>query len=152
MTSPTDLRLTFVRFADGERYPILLRADGMPEWYPIAEQEAKLQKVNARSVIPLPKFDLPLFPDWGQLRSFAALSPVDRADLPPDALHLKPSVVRDRLQRVVRELRPVSERTGEVLHLYPTRLRRSVSNDVMPAPPSNCFIHRSGGRVESRLE
>jgi hypothetical protein len=91
----------------------------------IAEQEAKLQKVNARSVFPLPKFDLPLFPDWGQLRSFAALSPVDRADLPPDALHLKPSVVRDRLQRLVRELRPVSERTGEVLHVYPTRLRRT---------------------------
>lgn len=34
MKSGVDLRITYVRFEGGERYPIMRGAGGMPEWYP----------------------------------------------------------------------------------------------------------------------
>jgi len=91
----------------------------------IANNNARLNRLNALVPNPLAPSDLPLFPDWHMVRKFARLSPSVRAALPPDTLHLRTRTISKSICDVVEQLELISERTGEALNFFPTRLRRT---------------------------
>lgn len=71
---------------------------------------------------------LPLFPAWSRIRSSRSM-PVERvAELAgSEAFHLATREIRDRLIKTVERIGVTSERTLEQLHVFPTRLRRTVA-------------------------
>lgn len=70
--------------------------------------------------------DLPLFPNWIDVERYVAMSPVERSVLPADFTHLTPNAIASRIKKVSELAPAISERTGEPLHIFPTRLRRTV--------------------------
>jgi len=72
--------------------------------------------------------ELPLFPSWRKL-SCMARSDESQIELQmrSEAFHLATQTLSERLERVVARLNVRSERTGEMLRVFPLRLRRNVA-------------------------
>ncbi len=72
---------------------------------------------------------LPLFPNWEVLSAYVGGHDGKqqlRAAAHTDLFHTRSSSISERLVEVVKRLNVQSERTGSALHVFPTRLRRTL--------------------------
>ena len=71
---------------------------------------------------------LPVFPDWRKVQQFSEESgKILSGLLERDAFHLPTSILVRRFKKSTGYLGVISERTGERLNLFPTRLRRTLA-------------------------
>lgn len=70
--------------------------------------------------------ELPLFPNWADVKAYIDMTLKVRNSLPADFMHLSSQAISSRLKRISELAPAISERTGEPLHIFPTRLRRTV--------------------------
>lgn len=82
---------------------------------------AKLKKLEAKLSVE----ELPLFPNWREIERQISLSGEDRRNQPADILHLPSSALSTRIVEIARQVKAISERTGEPLDVFPMRLRRT---------------------------
>ena len=90
----------------------------------LAANTEKLAGLNALDV--LSSSELPLFPKWADVEQYVLMSPMERSSLPADFMHLNTSAITSRIRKISGLAPAISERTGEALNIFPTRLRRTV--------------------------
>lgn len=72
--------------------------------------------------------NFPLFPNWPFIKEVATSNQADYAtSITSDACHLATAVLRRRLLKTISSLQISSERTGQKLRVFPTRLRRTLA-------------------------
>ncbi len=93
----------------------------------ILENTARVEK-ELPAVSELEKGMLPIFPNWEMVQQCSA-EPKSRLYeiFESDALHRPTSALSRRFGKSIKFLEVVSERTGETLHLFPLRLRRTLA-------------------------
>ncbi|SEH15761.1 hypothetical protein SAMN05428974_1514 [Sphingopyxis sp. YR583] len=90
-----------------------------------------LIEANAERVARLDGLDdldlreLPLFPNWREVKKYARMTAMRRSSLPADFMHLNPTTISTRTMKIATSLSVISERTGAPMHIYPTRFRRT---------------------------
>ncbi len=93
----------------------------------IAENEAELRTLRSDVSGEMLK-RLPLFPEWHVIREAVSVSEDSLSRmLATDVSHETSAALRLRLQRSVGMLSVNSERTGGKIHIFPTRLRRTLA-------------------------
>jgi integrase len=70
--------------------------------------------------------ELPVFPNWRQFERFVTLDQAQRRLLPIDVLHVSSADLSGRIKGVSLVAPAISERTGQPIHMFPYRLRRTI--------------------------
>lgn len=70
--------------------------------------------------------DLPIFPDWRAIRASAELTASELNELNPRHFHRLSATISYEVRKTCGKLNVVSERTGQPVHVYPTRFRRTL--------------------------
>lgn len=94
----------------------------------ISQLEKKALKISPLNEAQLSI--LPLFPSWKKLKSVITEDGYYHLNknLEADPLHLSPGEMSEKLKKVVSSLNLISERTGEPIKIFPTRLRRTLAS------------------------
>lgn len=94
----------------------------------VQHNNKKLSDIQAarRSSSSLNPGSLPLFPKWSEVERFVELSDQQRSELPVDILHQATGAISSRISKIASETGAISERTKDVLNVFPLRLRRTI--------------------------
>lgn len=113
----------------GEFKPVALTAEnGMAVYGIIKENEAKLKEMFP--YLPETSMgELPVFPNWHAIKALSAdeLSSDLLLLLKGESFHRPSTSLRTKLDTIVKGLTVASERTGQQLRVFPTRLRRTLA-------------------------